>query len=161
MIKLYEIAENFKNIQALLEDETIPAEVIEAALQEIQGKFEDKAENIVNFIKSMEAEALAYREEEKRLAANRKALENKAESMKNYLFTNMKVMGYTTVKTPLFKLNVKKNPASVVVDDLAIIPEDFLVFTMEANKKKLAEKLKAGEQVEGCHLEQKESLSIR
>lgn len=161
MIKLYEIAENFRNLQELLEDETIPAEVIEAALNEVQGTFEEKAENIVSFIKSLEGEVAAYREEEKRLAANRRTIENKVESMKNYLFSNMQVMGCKNIKTPLFKISVKKNPASVMIDNLEAIPEDYLVFKMEADKKKLAEVLKAGETVEGCHLEQKESLSIK
>lgn len=161
MIKLYEIAENFKNIQALLEDETIPSEVVEAALQEIQGNFEEKAENIVSLIKSLEGEAAAYREEEKRLATLRKTSENKVESLKNYLFSTMQVMELKIVKTPLFKLNIKKNPPSVIVDNIEAIPEDFLVFKMEADKKLLGEKLKAGEKIEGCHIEQKESLSIK
>lgn len=161
MIKLYEIAENFKNLQELLEDETIPQEVVTEAINQIEGSFDEKAENIVKYCKSIEGEIAAYKEEEKRLAAHRKSLENKVAGMKEYLLFTMVSINKKKVETPLFKIAVKKNPAAVVIDDIEAIPDDFLVFKMDADKKKLSERLKAGEEIAGCHIEQKESLSIK
>lgn len=161
MIKLYEIAENFKNLQELLEDETVPQEMITEALNQVEGSFDEKAENIVKYCKSLDGEVAAYKEEEKRLAAHRKSLENKIAGMKEYLLFTMLSINKKKIDTPLFKISVKKNPASVVIDNLEAIPEDYLIFKMDADKKRISEILKAGETVEGCHLEQKESLSIK
>lgn len=161
MIKLYEIAENFKNLQELLEDETVPQEMITEALNQVEGSFDEKAENIVKYCKSLDGEVAAYKEEEKRLAAHRKSLENKIAGMKEYLLFTMLSINKKKIDTPLFKISVKKNPASVVIDNLEAIPEDYLIFKMDADKKRISEILKAGETIEGCHLEQKESLSIK
>ncbi len=54
-MKLYELTQNYLNLLDLLENPEIPKEVVESAIAEIQGDFEDKAENIVKLIKSIEA----------------------------------------------------------------------------------------------------------
>lgn len=161
-MKLYEITEAYANLQGLLEDETIPVEVVEAALNEINEEFEVKAENIIKLMKSIEGEATIIREEEKRLAANRKVLENKADRLKEYLFNTMKIIDKKKIKTPLFTLNIAKNPASVTIDiDVEYLPLEYQVFETKANKKAILEAIKSGEIIEGCSLEQKESLRVK
>ncbi|MFR5747044.1 MAG: siphovirus Gp157 family protein, partial [Romboutsia timonensis] len=77
MMKLYELTQNYLNLQELLENPEIPAEMIETALNEVGGQIEDKAENIAKLIKTLEADVSGFKAEEKRLADRRKSLENR------------------------------------------------------------------------------------
>jgi hypothetical protein len=65
------------------------AEDIEQAwfdtLEGIEGEFECKAESVAQYIKELNAEAEAIKAEEKKLSARRKAKENAAIRMKDYL----------------------------------------------------------------------------
>lgn len=162
-MKLYEIAQNYKNLLELLDDETIPAEVVAQALQEVGDELEVKADNVVKFIKTLEHEVEAYKAEEKRLATNRKAIETKIETMKAYLLTNMQSTGKKEITTPLFKLKIAKTPASVKITDELAIPQRFIKenITYTISKTDIKEALKNGEIVEGATLEAGERLNIK
>lgn len=162
-MKLYEIAESYRNLQELLEDETIPVEVVNEALQQVEGEFEYKAENIIKLIKSLEGEIAVYKEEEKRMASNRKALEAKTANLKDYLLNNMQGMNKKEVKAGLFKLKIARNPVSLKIEDESKIPTQFVneVVTKVIDKTAIKEALKSGEIIEGCSLEQGERLNIK
>ena len=80
-MRLYEINEE---IMQCVDFET--GEVIdEGKLNDLQMLREEKIENIGLWIKDLKAEAKAIAEEVKALNARKKAAENKAESLKQYL----------------------------------------------------------------------------
>jgi hypothetical protein len=57
-------------------------------------------------------------------------------------------------------MKVKKNPPSVVIDDLSKVPTKFQHQKIEVTLDKVAIKnaIQAGEKVDGCHIEQSEKL---
>lgn len=160
-MKLYELTQNYLNLLDLLENPDIPKEIVESALEEVEGNFEDKAENIVKLIKSIEADIKAYKEEETRLSTRRKTLENKVKGLKEYLESSMIALDKKDIKGKIFTLAIKKNPPSVVIDDLNILPKEYKKIEEKEDKEKIKEDIKKGIEVPGARVEQKESLRIR
>ena len=164
-MNLYQLHEGYLNLVEVLEnageDENL-RELVTNSLNEIEDNIKDKADNVVRFIRNLESEANAIKEEEKRLAEMRKKREKQVENLKQYLFDFTKVADGQKIKGSIFTVSIKKNPASVVVDDLEAIPEEYkrVKTVVEANKTLLKKVLKDGE-VAGVHLEQKESLNIK
>ena len=155
-MKLYELTQNYLNLQELLENPEIPAEMIETAL------IEDKAENIAKLIKTLEADVSGFKAEEKRLADRRKSLENRVTGLKNYIDNSMKVTGKNKFKGQLFSFSIQKNPPSLNVEDEKLIPEEYWIEQAPVlDKKTLLAALKSGEEIPGVSIKQTESLIIR
>lgn len=74
---------------------------------------DEKIENIALWIKNLNAEAKAIREEEKNLAERRKAAENKSDSLKMYLDSVLNGEKFSTAKVAI---SYRKS-SSVEVDD--------------------------------------------
>ena len=161
-MKLYELTQNYLNLLDLLENPEVPAEMVQAALEEVEGNFEDKAENIIKLIKSVEGDIKAYKEEEIRLSTRRRTLENKVINLKVYLESSLKAIGKKEIKGKLFTLKIQKNAPSVIIDDLNTIPKEYLKESLIlVDKTKLKEDLKNGLEIAGARLEASESLRIR
>lgn len=164
MAKLYEIAERYKNLAILLEDETIDNEMIMPALEAIEGEISDKAVGIVGFIKSMDYDIDAIKAEEKRLADRRKAIENRKEGIKQYIKSQMEFAGLDKIKSPTFTIALQNNPPALEISDENAIPAEFTVIIperKEPNKQAIKDALKAGSEVPGCRLTNGKSLRIR
>jgi FtsZ-binding cell division protein ZapB len=161
-MKLYEIAENYRNLQELLENEDVPQEMVTKALEEVGEQLEDKAENIAKLIKTLEVEVNGFKEEEKRLSDRRKSLESKAKGLKDYLDAEMKATGKLKFKGKLFSFNIQKNAPSVNVLDEKLIPNEYLIKQDPViDKKGLLADLKSGNDIPGVELKQTKSLRIR
>lgn len=102
MAKLYELAQNYQNLLELLDNPEIPQDMIREALNGVGEDIEEKAENIAKIIKSIEVDVSGFKEEEKRLSARRKSLENRISSLKQYLDGTMKATGKTKIKGKVF-----------------------------------------------------------
>ena len=160
MAKLYELSTGYKNIEYLLENGE-DNEELAAVLNSLDEEIEDKAENIAKILKNNEADIKAFKEEEKRLAERRKALENSNKRLKEYLEENMKMTGKTKFKSGTFSFNIAKNPPSVEITNVDIISSDYKVLTEVLDKKAILQDLKDGKDVQGAILKQGESLRIR
>lgn len=161
MAKLYELANNYRNLTELIDREDVEQDLIQNALKECQGDIEEKVDNIIKLIKNTESDIEGYKVEEKRLNARRKSLENTVTSLKNYLDSNLKALNLREVKTKLFSCKYQKSKASVEVLDQEVIPREFIVTEEKVDKKKLYEALKAGQEVKGASLKINESLRIK
>lgn len=162
MSSLYQLTENYNNILELADNPEVTEDMIKEALDSISEEIELKAVNIAKLIKSIESDIAGVKAEKDRLAAKEKSMSNKVKNLKEYLYSAMKLTGKEKIKTDLFSFNIQKNPASVNVISDTDIPEEFLVeMPKQINKKAILEKLKAGEDVPGCELNQTRSLRIR
>lgn len=160
-MKLYELTQNYMNLQELLEDPEIPQEMIVAALNEVTEEIEEKAENIAKLIKSIELDAAAIKEEESRLASKRKSLEGRAKNLKEYLEGAMRAVDKKKIKGKLFSFNIQKNPASLDIYDTSMIPKDYIKVVETFDNAEIKKALKEGKEVPGAILMQSESLRIR
>jgi len=160
---LYELTDNFKNLLNLAEDPDVDPEVIADTMEAINGELEEKAEGYAMVMRQLTADADAIQTEIDRLTARKKVINTNVDRMKAALFNSMKTTGKVKFKTRLFSFGIRKNPASVVIDDPAAVPSEFLVpQEPKIDKKGIKSMLQAmGAPSEWAHLEQSESLSIK
>ncbi|EKY4027451.1 siphovirus Gp157 family protein [Listeria innocua] len=158
-MKLYQLTDNYLRVQELLEENK--TEAVEDTLDALADGFHDKAENIVKIIKSLAADAEMAGKEAKRLLKRKQALENNVQKLKTYLQTEMERMEIRKINSTLFTIQIQKNPASVEIVDEALLKPFFLLQEPKIDKKRIAEILKSGEEVEGARLVESESIRIR
>ncbi|MBC2139286.1 siphovirus Gp157 family protein [Listeria innocua] len=158
-MKLYQLTDNYIRVQELLEENK--TEAVEDTLDALTDGFHDKAENIVKIIKSLAADAEMAGKEAKRLLKRKQALENNVQKLKTYLQTEMERMEIRKINSTLFTIQIQKNPASVEIVDEALLKPFFLLQEPKIDKKRIAEILKSGEEVEGARLVESESIRIR
>jgi len=165
MANIYELTADIQLLWNLMENGEIDDDTLIDAMQNSQEELSIKLEHYCMFIKNMEADAKAFKEEEQRLTARRKTLENTIERAKKAMQYAMDVAGEKKVKGKLFSISLQNNPPKVVMDEQYIenIPEEYLKYLEpEVDKKKIKEHLDAGVNLEGiAHLEQTEGLRIR
>jgi hypothetical protein len=162
---LYVIAGEYAAIMNKLIDSEMPEDVINDTLESISGDMETKSTNVAMFVRNLESSAEQIKLAEKAMADRRKAIENKADSIRQYLKANMQRCGISKIECPHFALTIKKNPPSVIIDDATAIPAEFMVTPAPPpaapDKKAIGERLKNGDEVPGCRLEQGERLEIK
>lgn len=153
-MKLYEYNQA---INDLIDEET--GEIIdEEKFNELMLGKEEKIEGLLLWSKELTAEAKAIKEEEKNLADRRKALENKAENIKNFVQYQLEGQKFSTSKVAV---TYRKSQA-VEITDLSLIPEIYLRHKEpEADKTALKEILKTGEIIDGCELVDRISMTVK
>ena len=165
MASVYELKQGFILLANMIEDETVSEEDILDAWNNQTDDLKEKFENCCKYIKNVESDIAGLKEEEARLKAKRKALENSIERFKGLMHETMNAAGEKKLPCGTFTVSLQKNPESVVMDEPHIenIPEEYLKFKEpEIDRAKLKEHLKAGVDLEGiAHLEQTEGLRIR
>lgn len=162
-MKLYEYTEQYKQALTTLNDSDLPIEAIQDTLEGMKGEIKLKGKDVGAFIKNLEADAIAIKEAEKKMATRRKSIENKIEWMEAYLLTNMLETGIKEIPTPFFVIKTKKNPAALVIDNTELLEPcyKYTEIIEHIDKKHIKDDLKAGIEVKGAHLHQKDSLSIK
>lgn len=127
MSSLYELSSQYTEALEFLSnpDNEIDAQTIADTMEGIEGNLEEKMLNVGRFIADLEHQAAGIKEVEKRQADRRKALENKADSLREYLKSGMEKTGKTKLNAPDIALNLAKLPPSVLIDDESLIPADF------------------------------------
>lgn len=160
-MRLYELTEQYLEVEEMAANGEIDEQTFMDTLESITEDIKDKADGYARVIRNLEADVEAYKNEEGRLYAKRKTLENNIKRMKSNLQHCMCVTGEKKFKTDLFSFNIKKNPKKLVVDKIEDIPEEFLIMQEPKVDKKALGEFVADNEVSYAHLEQGESLVIR
>lgn len=159
---LYEIKEQYLNALNNLEvdedGEITNIDVIDKA----EGDFKDKAEAVACYIKSLDAEAKALKEEIENLSTRMKSKQNYSEKLKDYLSFCMESAQVERIETPKVNLYFR-NSSKVVVDDEAAIDEKYIVTktTTSISKSAIKDDIRSGMEVTGAHVETTRSLQIK
>ena len=159
-MKIYEIPSTLRDLLDRLDADPDTGEVdgdALAAYAEYQGAATEKLEATACYVRELEAEAEAIKAEEDRLAKRRKALENKSSRLKTYMMPALEAMG-GKVKA---SVRIGKSQA-VTVFDLDALPDAFkrVVTKVDPDKVALKKALKAGEDIPGAALEDRQSVVI-
>lgn len=167
MASLYDLTGDYVKFAEYMEQVELEPEMQEAledALNNLDEDIEIKLENYAKIIKNFESDIAGLKAEEERLAKKRKAMENSIKHMKERMTIAMQQTGKLDIKGELFKFKVQANPPAVVMDvNIEDVPEKYLIAQdPKIDKKKLAEDLKAGVELDGvAHLEVSSSIRIR
>ena len=164
-LSLYTIADQY--IQAFMElaDSDMPEDCIADTLEALEGEIEDKCINIAAFIRNLEASAEAIKNAESEMVKRRKAIESRADRIREYLKSNMERVGISKIESPWFNLAIRKNPPSVVIDVQESIPDDYWKQPETPppciDKKLIASAIKDGFDVPGAHLQYGTRIDIK
>ena len=166
-VTLYAIADTYleaiATLEALQDEGELDAQTVADTLEGIGGEFDAKAVAVGAYVRGLDAQVARLKAEENRLADMRKRVAARQEHLTAYLAAQMRRLGKTKIEGIPATLAVKKNPAAVVIDDLAALPPEYVqeAITFTPDKTALAKSLKAGATIAGAHLEQSTRLEIR
>jgi hypothetical protein len=161
-MKLYEIADRYREALSDLADPDLPPEAVHDTLESLTGEFSLKAWNVAAFLLHLEGEAELIRQAEERMARRRKALETRADWLRGYLKAQMERTGLREIRSPQFLIKLRQNPPRVILDDETALPGRFKreEIVVHIDKNGIRQALLTGEPVEGAHLEQNSRVDI-
>lgn len=128
-------------------------------LDKLEMMKEEKIENLLLWIKNLNAEAIAIKAEEKVLEGRRKCAERKAESLKEYV---EKVLDGEKFATPKTSVSWRKSEVAEYTGDVRKLPECCIRYKEpEVSKSELKKLLKGGATIPGARLVTKNNMSIK
>lgn len=162
---LYVLTDEYRIAVEQLADLDLPAEVVADTLEGLAGDLEAKATNVAMFARNLESMAEQIKAAESKMAERRKAIETRANSVREYLKSNMLRAGISKIECQYFKLAIRDNPPSVVIDSEAMIPAEYMR-TPEPppatpDKTEIKAAILAGREVPGAHLARGQRLEIK
>lgn len=154
MASLYEID---AEIMACIDGET--GEIIDdEKLAALQMERDKKVENVALWYKNLTSDAAAYKAEKDAFAERERVAKNKAESLKKYLDSALAGQPFKSTRV---SVSYRASDA-VIVDDVQLIDPAYLKFAEPTPDKTAIKKaIKAGETVDGAHIEQRSNISIK
>ena len=163
MSALYELAAAHRQLADRLSDLDLDDQTIADTLEGEAGDLMEKGTNVAKVFRNLESFAAQIKEAEANMAARRKAVEKRAESLKQYLKTNMELAGISKIESPWFVISIKQNPESVQIDDAVALPIDYMRETVSyaPDKKMIAASIKDGFEVPGAHLARSTRIEIK
>ena len=134
------------------------------ALNTALTRFEGKGADVAAYVLNVEAEAEAVRSAIARLTNRKRALESRAQRMRDYLRENMAAAGITRIDANDHSFSVRLDrdrDESIEVEPDAVLPEQFQRVRIEPDKAALRKALKAGEPIpQGVRLVRHDRLTI-
>ena len=151
---IYEINEQILNC---IDPET--GEIIDIdKLNELELERDAKIENVACWIKELNAEAEAIKNEKQALAERQKVAENKMESLKKYLAFALNGNAFKSTRASVTFRKSQK----VEIADIYKVDENYLRYKEpEADKTAIKEAIKAGQEVAGATLVKSTSVIIK
>lgn len=165
-LKLYELANDYQRALVELPESGLDEQTIADTLEGLEGALTIKAQNVAAYCLNLEAEAEAVKAVGKRVTERAAALEARAQSLRGYLYANMKRSGISEIKANdgSFTARIKNNPPAVEIAPDVILPIEFtrlIPAKVEPDKTKLKDALKAGREIDGVRLVQGDRLEIK
>lgn len=145
---LYEITSSILNAVSQMTDDGELAPGVEEQLAGLEMAMTEKVDNVAAFIRTCEAEAIAYKAETDRLGNLAAVATRKAERLKAYLKEELQRAGMTRIDGPRFKVSVQRNGTPTVkLAEGAAVPERFARVKTELDSRAVMEAVKAGEEI--------------
>jgi hypothetical protein len=164
-LTLYQIAADYRAITDVMMDSGCDEQTLKDTLEGEAWPMELKAQNYAFVIRNMEASSDAIKAAEQQMAERRKAIEKRAEYLKDRLKGAMELAGMQKIDCPHFAISIAKNPPSVNLYEPGLIPAEYMK-TPEPpppapDKTAIKDAIKAGKEVPGAALKQGTSLRIK
>ena len=164
MTSLYEIATAHREDAHRLADLDLPPEVVTDTLDAMSGELEVKAQNVVMYARNLQATAAAIKDAEEQMAKRRKAIENRAKHLLDYVQGCMETAEVQRIECPHFRLAIQAKPPSVDVYEPGLLPAEYMRVPetppAAPDKKAIADAIKEGREVPGARLVHGTRLAI-
>jgi len=165
MATLYEITADFRALQDLLENDEIDEQAYKDTTELLNYDLSDKAEGYAKILKSWDSDICGIDAEVARLEHRKAMLQNRQKRLEFDLKTSMEFVNKKEIKTPLFTIVIKTNPAKVEFLNKELIPEIYKKYAPPPpptiDKIAIKKSIKNGTPVPGAVLVQEEVLKIK
>ena len=162
MATLYELTGQMLFLQRLVEDPETDPKTIEDTMEALDYEIEEKANGYAKILTGLKAQVAVVDEEIKRLQTRKSCVQNNIDRMKQSLEDSMRATGKTKFRTDLFSFGIQKNPPTVEIIDVELIPSLYLIpQDPKVDKKSILAYIKEHGDTEYAKLTQGESLRIR
>lgn len=151
-LKLYGITNSFMELN---EKEDLTEEERQEMGMQLVDALQTKSNNIIAYYQDQNTLLNAIDEEIKRLQEYKKITKNKIDRYKEYVKSNMDLLGLEKISTDLGVISIAKSPISVEILDEQQIPDEYkeVVTTIKVDKKKIADNFKeTGEIIDGVNI---------
>jgi hypothetical protein len=167
-MKLYELTNDYLAFMQAIDNDEIPEEAIADTLEAITASIEEKADSIACLLKNLDAECIAIKAEEQRLAERRKAKEKAHERIKQYLSETLQNAGIDKIETARNRITFRKSEKVEICDADAFFEwasfyrDDLLTYSdPKANLTEIKRALKDGAEVVGAELRINQNIQIK
>lgn len=147
-----------------LADMGLDDQTIADTLESMAGDLEHKAQSVAYMVRAFEADAAAVAQWAKDAADRAKAINARADRLREYLAHSLDVAGVEKVEGPGIRIGWRKT-ASVQIEDASQIPADLMRVkpapAPEPDKTAISNAIKAGRDVPGARLVAGRSLQVR
>ena len=156
---LYEISDDYKGLQKLLEEGDIEPEALADTMDAINIEFNLKAQQTAFIIGNISVPIDAINTRILKLQHRKKSIENKVLSMKSYLRNHMMRLDLKKITGDYCDITLCQGRESVVVKDVDDLPDDYVRVktTIEADKKAIKTALESGITILGAELKRGDS----
>lgn len=157
MATLYELVKEIEDFQFDIDDET--GEILNFdELDALQLEKDTKVENICLLIKNLRSDAEAYRNEKKAFDNKIRVAENKADRLTAYV---QYILAGDKFKSSKVNVSYRKSEQIECADMLMVDPDYLRFKEPELDKKKIKDAIKAGVEVKGCQLVERQNIQIK
>lgn len=160
-MKLYEISDAIRQALDHIELDEETGEILSAdELHAVEAEAADKIEATALYLRELDAEAKAAKDEADRMLARVKSMQKRSDYLKAMLLDALHATG--KVKTGRVTVSIRTTKA-VEIAEGADLPEAYTTVktTVSPNKVAIKQALLDGVEVPGCHIEERESVQIR
>lgn len=117
-------------------------EMIADTLEGIEGMLEDKFDATMCVIRDFDAKSEACKKEAARVAERKKHWDRQSHVLKKYLLECLQVSGRNTFKTTLNTFTARKGNVSLVIDNMDLLPDEYVESHTEVVTKPINDTLK-------------------
>lgn len=164
MTALYLLADEYRAAARTLAELDLDEQTVADTLESLSGDLDTKAQNVALMARSFDADAAAIAEWAKQATARAKAVQARADHLREYLARCLDGAGIEKVEGPGVRITWRKSTA-VSVFEPALIPAEFMRQKPppepEPDKTAISAALKEGRDVPGAVLEHRRSLQIK
>lgn len=173
---LYELDYNLRQLDSVLSEaqDEESLEILETTRQTILEQVEEQATTILTYISDAQARAKHLKEESFRITKKAKALEKRADWLKEILKTHLQDTGQQKATYGTYDVSLAKTPDKVVITagEEQWLPDDLCVITRTPNKTAIKNLIVrgngttlqvnvGGKEIELAHLEADQTIRIK
>ena len=154
MTTLYNLSQQMVGLRNMMEDDELTFDLTDT-IDGLEGDIQVKAEGLLAYVANLSTDVHAIEYEITRLKQRKDIIQNRQESLRDYLRFNMEASGIDKITCPLFTITLRKATDVTVIESEDLIPDMFKeeVVTTKIDKMAIKRHLKDGMDVPGARLE--------
>lgn len=163
-LTLFNLATEYRQAADQLADMDMDLQTMSDTLEGMSGDLETKATNVAYIVRNFEASSDAIKAHAQTQLERAKAIEKRADHLRDYLKSCMELAGITKIEAPGVVINFRKSEA-VVINEPGLIPAEFMrqpeTPPPQPDKAAIKAALKAKLDVPGAHIDERQNLQIK